>query len=109
MENTSLLEWLLKIIYLEKEKVVVSTSCSLLHTAVDLLISSMRPRYTKRSSHGFPLLPKKVKYSRDVELTQREMNVAVQQAAATLKDSDHHQVTNESALLDAQQKKKNNF
>ncbi|KAM0826451.1 hypothetical protein ACQ4PT_068867 [Festuca glaucescens] len=110
-----------------KDKLVVSTSCSLMHTAVDL---ATRLSSTVRLSHGSLLLPKRwlsvnalgkalagqkdeaycaanaaAQASR--KSSPRVNNEEVQKAAAALKGSDHRRATTVSARLDAQQKKLN--
>ncbi|XP_058755742.1 5-methyltetrahydropteroyltriglutamate--homocysteine methyltransferase 1-like [Vicia villosa] len=110
-----------------KEKVVVSTSCSLLHTAVDLVNETKLDQEIKSwlafaaqkivevnalakalsgqkdeayfSSNAFALASRKS--------SPRVTNEAVQKAAATLKGSDHRRATNVSSRLGAQQKKLN--
>ncbi|OIV90076.1 hypothetical protein TanjilG_01530 [Lupinus angustifolius] len=110
-----------------KDKLVVSTSCSLLHTAVDLVNETKLDNEIKSwlafaaqkivevnalakalsgqkdeaffSSNASALASKKS--------SPRVTNEGVQKAAAALKGSDHRRATNVSARLDAQQKKLN--
>uniref|UniRef100_A0A2P2LBJ4 5-methyltetrahydropteroyltriglutamate--homocysteine S-methyltransferase n=1 Tax=Rhizophora mucronata TaxID=61149 RepID=A0A2P2LBJ4_RHIMU len=110
-----------------KDKVVVSTSCSLLHTAVDL---ANEPKLDKdlKSWLAFAAqkvvevnaLAKALAGNRDEAFfsanalahasrksSPRVTNEAVKKAAAALKGSDHRRATNVSERLDAQQKKLN--
>ncbi|KDP42919.1 hypothetical protein JCGZ_23861 [Jatropha curcas] len=110
-----------------KDKVVVSTSCSLLHTAVDLV---NEPKLDKEIKSWLAFAAQKVlevnalakalvgqkdeAFFSSNALAQasrksspRVTNEAVQKAAAALKGSDHRRATNVSARLDAQQKKLN--
>ncbi|KAL0344893.1 UNVERIFIED_CONTAM: 5-methyltetrahydropteroyltriglutamate--homocysteine methyltransferase [Sesamum radiatum] len=110
-----------------KDKLVVSTSCSLLHTAVDL---ANEPKLDKEIKSWLAFAAQKVLevnalakalsgkkdeafFSANAEAqasrksSPRVTNEAVQKAAAALKGSDHRRATNVSARLDAQQKKLN--
>ncbi|KAF2322326.1 hypothetical protein GH714_011846 [Hevea brasiliensis] len=110
-----------------KDKVVVSTSCSLLHTAVDLV---NEPKLDKEIKSWLAFAAQKVLevnalakalaghrdeafFSSNAlahasrKSSPRVINEAVQEAAAALKGSDHRRATNVSARLDAQQKKLN--
>ncbi|KAJ8766787.1 hypothetical protein K2173_008341 [Erythroxylum novogranatense] len=110
-----------------KDKVVVSTSCSLLHTAVDL---ANEPKFDKDLKSWLAFAAQKVIevnalakafvgqrdeafFSNNAlahssrKSSPRVTNEAVQKAAAALKGSDHRRATNVSARLDAQQKKLN--
>ncbi|XP_068652443.1 5-methyltetrahydropteroyltriglutamate--homocysteine methyltransferase 1 [Aristolochia californica] len=110
-----------------KDKLVVSTSCSLLHTAVDLVNETKLDDEIK-SWLAFAAekvvetnaLAKALAGQKDEEFfsanaaaqasrrsSPRVTNEAVQKAAAALKDSDHRRATNVSVRLDAQQKKLN--
>ncbi|XP_010031618.2 5-methyltetrahydropteroyltriglutamate--homocysteine methyltransferase isoform X2 [Eucalyptus grandis] len=110
-----------------KDKVVVSTSCSLLHTAVDLLNETKLDKEIKSwlafaaqkvvevnalAQALFGLKDETVFSANAAALASRKLsprvtNEAVQKAAAALKGSDHHRAANVSARLDAQQKKLN--
>ncbi|KAK4777462.1 hypothetical protein SAY87_017649 [Trapa incisa] len=110
-----------------KDKLVVSTSCSLLHTAVDLI---NEPKLDKEIKAWLAFAAQKVVEvnalakalagHKDEEFfkanaaaqasrksSPRVTNEAVQKAAAGLKGSDHRRATNVSSRLDAQQKKLN--
>ncbi|XAR69872.1 5-methyltetrahydropteroyltriglutamate--homocysteine S-methyltransferase [Bertholletia excelsa] len=101
-----------------KDKLVVSTSCSLLHTAVDLVNETKLDKELKswlafaaqkllnmKTSLAFFSANAAAQASR--KSSPRVTNEAVQKAAAALKGSDHRRATNVSARLDAQQKKLN--
>ncbi|GLU19066.1 hypothetical protein SLE2022_353340 [Rubroshorea leprosula] len=110
-----------------KDKVVVSTSCSLLHTAVDLVnetkldkelkswlafaaqkvleVNALAKALVGQKDEAFFSSNATAHASRKSSPTVT--NEAVQNAAAALKGSDHHRPTNVSARLDAQQKKLN--
>ncbi|KAK3408357.1 hypothetical protein EUGRSUZ_J00613 [Eucalyptus grandis] len=110
-----------------KDKVVVSTSCSLLHTAVDLVNETKLDKEIKSwlafaaqkvvevnalAQALFGLKDETVFSANAAALASRKLsprvtNEAVQKAAAALKGSDHHRAANVSARLDAQQKKLN--
>ncbi|KAF8009347.1 hypothetical protein BT93_J0367 [Corymbia citriodora subsp. variegata] len=110
-----------------KDKVVVSTSCSLLHTAVDLVNETKLDKEIKSwlafaaqkvvevnalAQALFGLKDETVFSANAAALASRKSsprvtNEAVQKAAAALKGSDHRRATNVSARLDAQQKKLN--
>lgn len=110
-----------------KDKLVVSTSCSLLHTAVDLV---NEPKLDKEIKSWLAFAAQKVVevdalakalagakdeafFSANAgaqasrKSSPRVTNAAVQKAAAALRGSDHRRATNVSARLDAQQKKLN--
>ncbi|EPS68005.1 methionine synthase [Genlisea aurea] len=110
-----------------KDKLVVSTSSSLLHTAVDLV---NEPKLDKEIKSWLAFAAQKIVevnalakaltgdkeeafFSENAaahasrKSSPRVNNEAVQKAAAALKDSDHRRATNVSARLDAQQKKLN--
>uniref|UniRef100_A0A7N0UVU7 5-methyltetrahydropteroyltriglutamate--homocysteine S-methyltransferase n=1 Tax=Kalanchoe fedtschenkoi TaxID=63787 RepID=A0A7N0UVU7_KALFE len=110
-----------------KDKLVVSTSCSLQHTAVDL-INETKFDSELKSWLAFAAqkivevnaLAKALAGQKDEEFfsanaaalqsrksSPRVTNEAVQKAAAALRGSDHRRATNVSARLDAQQKKLN--
>ncbi|KAK3446426.1 LOW QUALITY PROTEIN: hypothetical protein EUGRSUZ_A02126 [Eucalyptus grandis] len=83
-----------------KDKLVVSTSCSLLHTAVDLVNET---KLDKEIKSWLAFAAQKV-----VEVNMLAKALAGQKdEAAALKGSDHRRATNVSARLDAQQKKLN--
>ncbi|KAK3029820.1 hypothetical protein RJ639_038008 [Escallonia herrerae] len=106
---------------------VVSTSCSLLHTAVDLVnetkldkeikswlafaaqkvveVNSLAKALSGHKDEDFFSANAAAQASR--KSSPRVTNEAVQKAALALKGSDHRRVTNVSARLDAQQKKLN--
>ncbi|GKU93686.1 hypothetical protein SLEP1_g7260 [Rubroshorea leprosula] len=110
-----------------KDKVVVSTSCSLLHTAVDLVnetkldkelkswlafaaqkvleVNALAKALVGQKDEAFFSSNATAHASR--KSSPRVTNEAVQKAAAALKGSDHRRATNVSARLDAQQKKLN--
>ncbi|XP_022934531.1 5-methyltetrahydropteroyltriglutamate--homocysteine methyltransferase [Cucurbita moschata] len=110
-----------------KDKLVVSTSCSLLHTAVDLVnetkldneikswlafaaqkiveVNALAKALAGEKDEAFFAANAGAHASR--KSSPRVTNEAVQKAAAALKDSDHRRATNVSARLDAQQKKLN--
>ncbi|XP_010549696.1 PREDICTED: 5-methyltetrahydropteroyltriglutamate--homocysteine methyltransferase 1 [Tarenaya hassleriana] len=110
-----------------KDKLVVSTSCSLLHTAVDLVnepkldaeikswlafaaqkvveVNALAKSLAGQKDEAFFSANAAALASR--RSSPRVTNEAVQKAAAALKGSDHRRATNVSARLDAQQKKLN--
>ncbi|KAK6126570.1 hypothetical protein DH2020_039681 [Rehmannia glutinosa] len=110
-----------------KDKLVVSTSCSLLHTAVDLVnepkldqeikswlafaaqkvveVNALAKALAGEKDEAFFSANASAQASR--KSSPRVTNEAVQKAAAALKGSDHRRATNVSARLDAQQKKLN--
>ncbi|XP_010553797.1 PREDICTED: 5-methyltetrahydropteroyltriglutamate--homocysteine methyltransferase 1-like [Tarenaya hassleriana] len=110
-----------------KDKLVVSTSCSLLHTAVDLInetkldneikswlafaaqkvieVNALAKALDGHKDEAFFSANAEAQASR--KSSPRVTNEAVQKAAAALKGSDHRRATNVSARLDAQQKKLN--
>ncbi|KAL9247078.1 hypothetical protein vseg_020547 [Gypsophila vaccaria] len=110
-----------------KDKLVVSTSCSLLHTAVDLVnetklddeikswlafaaqkvleVNALAKALAGQKDETFFSANAAALASR--KSSPRVTNEAVQKAAAALKGSDHRRATNVSARLDAQQKKLN--
>ncbi|XP_015873297.3 5-methyltetrahydropteroyltriglutamate--homocysteine methyltransferase [Ziziphus jujuba] len=110
-----------------KDKLVVSTSCSLLHTAVDLVNETKLDKEIKswlafaaQKVVEVNALAKALAGQRDEAFfssnataqasrksSPRVTNEAVQKAAAALKGSDHRRATNVSARLDAQQKQLN--
>ncbi|KAK4749843.1 hypothetical protein SAY87_027292 [Trapa incisa] len=110
-----------------KDKLVVSTSCSLLHTAVDLVNEPKLDNEIKswlafaaQKVVEVNALAKALSGQKDEEFfsanaaaqasrksSPRVTNEAVQKAATALKGSDHRRATNVSARLDAQQKKLN--
>ncbi|KAM3693192.1 hypothetical protein ACJW31_08G147600 [Castanea mollissima] len=110
-----------------KDKIVVSTSCSLLHTAVDLVNETKLDKEIKswlafaaQKIVEVNALAKALSGHKDEEFfsanaaaqasrksSPRVTNEAVQKAAAALKSSEHRRATNVSARLDAQQKKLN--
>ncbi|XP_022939317.1 5-methyltetrahydropteroyltriglutamate--homocysteine methyltransferase 1-like [Cucurbita moschata] len=110
-----------------KDKLVVSTSCSLLHTAVDLVNETKLDNEIKswlafaaQKIVEVNALAKALAGAKDEAFfganaaahasrksSPRVTNEAVQKAAAALKGSDHRRATNVSARLDAQQKKLN--
>ncbi|XP_023539590.1 5-methyltetrahydropteroyltriglutamate--homocysteine methyltransferase 1-like [Cucurbita pepo subsp. pepo] len=110
-----------------KDKLVVSTSCSLLHTAVDLANETKLDNEIKswlafaaQKIVEVNALAKALAGAKDEAFfganaaahasrksSPRVTNEAVQKAAAALKGSDHRRATNVSARLDAQQKKLN--
>ena len=106
---------------------MVSTSCSLLHTAVDLVNETKLDQEIKswlafaaQKVVEVNALAKALSGQKDEvffsanaaalasrKSSPRVINEAVQKAAAALKGSDHRRATNVSARLDAQQKKLN--
>ncbi|GLT67635.1 hypothetical protein SLA2020_399270 [Shorea laevis] len=110
-----------------KDKIVVSTSCSLLHTAVDLVNETKLDKEIKswlafaaQKVVEVNALAKALSGHRDQAFfsanaaaqasrksSPRVTNEAVQKAAAALKGSDHRRATTVSARLEAQQKKLN--
>ena len=110
-----------------KDKLVVSTSCSLLHTAVDLVnetkldseiiswLAFAAQKVVEVDALAKALCGKKDEaiFSANASAqasrksSPRVTNEAVQKAASALKGSDHRRATNVSARLDAQQKKLN--
>ncbi|KAL1541472.1 5-methyltetrahydropteroyltriglutamate--homocysteine S-methyltransferase [Salvia divinorum] len=110
-----------------KDKLVVSTSCSLLHTAVDLVnetkldeeikswlafaaqkvveVNALAKALTGQKDETYFSANAAAQASR--KSSPRVNNEAVQKAAAALKGSDHRRATNVSSRLDAQQKKLN--
>ncbi|KNA04237.1 hypothetical protein SOVF_201530 [Spinacia oleracea] len=110
-----------------KDKLVVSTSCSLLHTAVDLVNETKLDdeikswlAFAAQKVVEVNALAKALAGEKDEAIfsanaaaqasrksSPRVNNESVQKAAAGLKGSDHRRATNVSARLDAQQKKLN--
>ena len=110
-----------------KDKLVVSTSCSLLHTAVDLvnetkLDSELKSwlAFAAQKIIEVNALAKALSGEKDEAFfsanaaalasrksSPRVTNEAVQKAAAALRGSDHRRATTVSARLEAQQKKLN--
>ncbi|GAB4859903.1 hypothetical protein Ancab_011384 [Ancistrocladus abbreviatus] len=110
-----------------KDKLVVSTSCSLLHTAVDLVnetkldkelkswlafaaqkiveVNALAKALAGQNDEAFFSANAAAQASR--RTSPRVTNEAVQKAAAALKGSDHRRATNVSVRLEAQQKKLN--
>ncbi|KAJ0908732.1 putative 5-methyltetrahydropteroyltriglutamate--homocysteine S-methyltransferase [Helianthus annuus] len=110
-----------------KDKLVVSTSCSLLHTAVDLVnetklddeikswlafaaqkvveVNALAKALAGQKDEAYFSANAAAQASR--KSSPRVTNEAVQKAAAALRGSDHRRATNVSARLDAQQKKLN--
>ncbi|CAA6653773.1 unnamed protein product [Spirodela intermedia] len=110
-----------------KDKLVVSTSCSLTHTAVDLInetklddeikswlafaaqkvveVDALAKSLAGQKNEAFFSANAAALASR--RSSPRVTNEAVQKAAAALRGSDHRRATNVSARLDAQQKKLN--
>ncbi|KAK8918995.1 5-methyltetrahydropteroyltriglutamate--homocysteine methyltransferase [Platanthera zijinensis] len=110
-----------------KDKLVVSTSSSLLHTAVDLVnetklddeikswlafaaqkvveVNALAKALAGQKDEAFFSANAAAQASR--KSSPRVTNPQVQKAAAALKGSDHRRATNVSARLDAQQKKLN--
>ncbi|KAF4346831.1 hypothetical protein G4B88_018809, partial [Cannabis sativa] len=108
-----------------KDKVVVSTSCSLLHTAVDLVnetkldaeikswlafaaqkvveVNALAKVLSGHKDEAFFAANAAAQASR--KSSTRVTNEHVQKSAAALKGSDHRRATNVSVRLDAQQKK----
>ncbi|KAL2945579.1 5-methyltetrahydropteroyltriglutamate--homocysteine methyltransferase 2 [Bienertia sinuspersici] len=110
-----------------KDKLVVSTSCSLLHTAVDLVnetkldselkswlafaaqkiveVNALAKALSGEKDEAFFSSNASAQASR--KSSPRVTNEAVQKAAVALRGSDHRRATNVSARLEAQQKKLN--
>ncbi|XP_020268463.1 5-methyltetrahydropteroyltriglutamate--homocysteine methyltransferase 2-like isoform X3 [Asparagus officinalis] len=110
-----------------KDKLVVSTSCSLMHTAVDLVnetklddeikswlafaaqkvveVNALAKALAGQKDEAFFSANAAAQASR--KSSPRVTNEEVQKAAAALRGSDHRRATNVSARLDAQQKKLN--
>ncbi|KAD5508555.1 hypothetical protein E3N88_16258 [Mikania micrantha] len=110
-----------------KDKLVVSTSSSLQHTAVDLVnetklddeikswlafaaqkvveVGALAKALAGQKDEAFFAANAAAQASR--KCSPRVTNEAVQKAAAALRGSDHRRATNVSARLDAQQKKLN--
>ncbi|CAH1438052.1 unnamed protein product [Lactuca virosa] len=110
-----------------KDKLVVSTSCSLLHTAVDLInetklddeikswlafaaqkvveVNALAKALAGHKDEAYFSANAAAQASR--KSSPRVTNESVQTAAAALRGSDHRRATNVSARLDAQQKKLN--
>eukprot|EP00262_Sarcandra_glabra_P002944 TRINITY_DN1336_c0_g2_i1.p1 TRINITY_DN1336_c0_g2~~TRINITY_DN1336_c0_g2_i1.p1 ORF type:complete len:804 (-),score=189.42 TRINITY_DN1336_c0_g2_i1:303-2603(-) len=110
-----------------KDKLVVSTSCSLAHTAVDLInetkldseikswlafaaqkvveVNALAKALAGHKDEAFFSANAAAQASR--KSSPRVNNEAVQKAAGALQGSDHRRATNVSARLDAQQKKLN--
>ncbi|EPS74353.1 methionine synthase [Genlisea aurea] len=110
-----------------KDKLVVSTSSSLLHTAVDLVnepkldeeikswlafalqkiveVNALAKALSGDKDEAFFSANSEARASR--KSSPRVNNEAVQKAAAALKGSDHRRATNVSSRLDAQRKKLN--
>ncbi|XP_060966026.1 5-methyltetrahydropteroyltriglutamate--homocysteine methyltransferase 1-like isoform X2 [Cannabis sativa] len=100
-----------------KDKVVVSTSCSLLHTAVDLVnetkldaeikswlaFAAQKVVEVNALAKAFFAANAAAQASR--KSSTRVTNEHVQKSAAALKGSDNRRATNVSVRLDAQQKK----
>jgi 5-methyltetrahydropteroyltriglutamate--homocysteine methyltransferase len=110
-----------------KDKLVVSTSCSLMHTAVDLVnetklddeikswlafaaqkvveVNALAKALAGQKDEAYFAANAAAQASR--RSSPRVTNEEVQKDAAALKGSDHRRATNVSARLDAQQKKLN--
>ncbi|XP_020268465.1 5-methyltetrahydropteroyltriglutamate--homocysteine methyltransferase 2-like isoform X2 [Asparagus officinalis] len=110
-----------------KDKLVVSTSCSLMHTAVDLVnetklddeikswlafaaqkvveVNALAKALAGQKDETFFSANAAAQASR--KSSPRVTNEEVQKAAAALRGSDHRRATNVTARLDAQQKKLN--
>ncbi|MCL7039624.1 hypothetical protein MKW94_010684 [Papaver nudicaule] len=110
-----------------KDKLVVSTSCSLLHTAVDLVnetkfdqelkswmafaaqkvleVNALAKALAGQKDEAFFSANAAALASR--KSSPRVTNEAVQKAATAVRGSDHRRATNVSSRLDAQQKKLN--
>ncbi|XP_072956169.1 5-methyltetrahydropteroyltriglutamate--homocysteine methyltransferase 2 [Typha angustifolia] len=110
-----------------KDKLVVSTSCSLAHTAVDLVnetkldteikswlafaaqkiveVNALAKALAGQKDEAFFSANAAAQASR--KSSPRVNNEEVQKAAAALRGSDHRRATNVTARLDAQQKKLN--
>ncbi|CAN4091745.1 unnamed protein product [Withania somnifera] len=108
-----------------KDKLVVSTSCSLLHTAVDLVnetkldeeikpwlafaaqklveVNALAKALAGQKDESFFSVNAAARTSR--KSSPRVTNGAVQKTVAALKGSDHRRATTVSARLEAQQKK----
>ncbi|KAK6164022.1 hypothetical protein DH2020_000886 [Rehmannia glutinosa] len=113
--------------FVHSNKLVVSTSCSLLHTAVDsanetkldeelkswlafaaqklLEVNALAKALTGLKNEAFFSGNAAAHASR--RLSPRVTNAAVRKAAASLRGSDHRRATNVSARLESQQKKLN--
>ncbi|CAN1271744.1 5-methyltetrahydropteroyltriglutamate--homocysteine methyltransferase [Linum perenne] len=114
------------------DKVVVSTSCSLMHTAVDLInetklddeikswlafaaqkvveVNALAKAFAGQKDEvcSFTsMVSHSLHHCFNRKSSPRVNNEAVQKAAAGLKGSDHRRATNVSSRLDAQQKKLN--
>ncbi|KMZ75331.1 5-methyltetrahydropteroyltriglutamate--homocysteine S-methyltransferase [Zostera marina] len=110
-----------------KDKLVVSTSCSLMHTAVDLInetklddeikswLAFAAQKIVELNALAKAMIGQKderffkanVAAFTSRKSSPRVTNPAVQQAAASLRGSEHRRVTDVSARLDAQQTKLN--
>ncbi|KAI3450109.1 hypothetical protein Pfo_006774 [Paulownia fortunei] len=110
-----------------KDKLVVSTSCSLLHTAVDsanetkldkeleswLAFAAQKVLEVNALANVLTSLKDEAFFSANAagqasrRSSPRVTNAAVQKAAASLRSSDHRRATNVSARLEAQQRKLN--
>ncbi|CAL2265678.1 unnamed protein product [Prunus armeniaca] len=110
-----------------KDKIIVSTSCSLLHTAVDIVneteldkevkswlafaaqkvveVNALAKALSGHKDEAFFSTNAAAQASR--KSSPKVTNEAVQKAAAALKGSDLRRATNVTARLDAQQKKLN--
>ncbi|KAI3991303.1 hypothetical protein MKX01_034622 [Papaver californicum] len=110
-----------------KDKLVVSTSCSLLHTAVDLVnetkfdqelkswmafaaqkvleVNALSKALSGQKDEAFFSANAAAQASR--KSSPRVTNESVQKAATALRGSEHRRATNVSSRLDAQQKKLN--
>ncbi|KAI4319681.1 hypothetical protein MLD38_033252 [Melastoma candidum] len=121
--SLSILEALISVV--GKDKLVVSTSCSLMHTSVDLVnetkldkemkswlafaaqkiveVDALAKALSGQKDQAFFSANAAAQASR--KCSPRVTNEAVQKAAADLMGSDHRRLTNVSARLDAQQKK----
>ncbi|GJM95099.1 hypothetical protein PR202_ga11801 [Eleusine coracana subsp. coracana] len=110
-----------------KDKLVASTSCSLMHTAVDLVnetklddeikswlafaaqkvveVNALAKALAGQKDEAYFAANAAAQASR--RSSPRVTNEEVQKAAAALKGSDHRRATNVSSRLDAQQKKLN--
>lgn len=123
--SLSILEDLGKIV--AKDKLVVSTSCSLMHTAVDLVNETKLDgelkswlTFAAQKINETVALAKLLAGQKDETFfasnaaaivsrmsSPRVNNEAVQKAAAALKESDHHRTTPVSTRLEKQHKKLN--
>lgn len=122
--SLSILEDLEKIV--AKDKLVVSTSCSLMHTAVDLVNETKLDgelkswlAFAAQKINETVALAKLLAGQKDETFASnaaaivsrmsspRVNNEAVQKAAAALEESDHHRTTSVSTRLEKQQKKLN--